>query len=71
MVNATDRRQHPTAYQPGEGGTHDCGYPSSVQGEDGTIVTVYYASDVISEQYNRRRMGFYGAAILYRPEDLP
>ena len=55
----------------GDSGTHDCGYPSSVQREDGVIVTVYYASDVISEQYNRRRMGFHGAAILYRPEDLP
>jgi len=55
----------------GDSGTHDCGYPCSVQREDGTIVTVYYASDVISEQYKRRRMGFHGSAILYRPEDLP
>lgn len=55
----------------GDSSLHDCGYPSSLQRDDGTIVTVYYAWDIVSEQYNRRRMGVHGAALLYRPEDLP
>lgn len=33
----------------------DCGYPSSVQTDDGTIVTAYYCSWV--EQHNRYHMG--------------
>jgi hypothetical protein len=35
--------------------TRDCGYPSSVQRPDGTIVTAYYASGVASHQ--RYHMG--------------
>ena len=44
----------------------DCGYPSSAQMDDGTIVTVYYAWDIVDDP----RMGVHGAALLYRPEDL-
>ena len=55
----------------GDSSLHDCGYPSSVQLDDGTIVTVYYAWDIVSEQYKRRRMGIHGGALRYRPEDLP
>ena len=55
----------------GDSSLHDCGYPSSVQREDGSIVTVYYAWDIVSEQYKRRRMGVHGAALIYSPEDLP
>ena len=51
--------------------TTDCGYPSSVQRDDGTIVTVYYAWDTVAEFDKRRRTGVHGAALLYRPEDLP
>ena len=51
--------------------TTDCGYPSSVQRDDGTIVTVYYAWDTVAEFDQRRRTGVHGAALLYRPEDLP
>ena len=50
----------------GDGGHRDCGYPSSVQRDDGTIVTVYYAWDIVDDP----RMGVHGGALLYRPEDL-
>ena len=49
-----------------DGGNRDCGYPSSVQRDDGTIVTVYYAWDIVDDP----RMGVHAAAIHYRPEDL-
>ena len=50
----------------GDVGHRDCGYPSSAQMEDGTIVTVYYAWDIVDDP----RMGVHGGALLYRPEDL-
>ena len=50
----------------GDSGDLDCGYPSSVQMDDGTIVTVYYAWSIIGDP----RMGVHGGALLYRPEDL-
>ena len=55
----------------GDSSLDDCGYPSSFQRADGTIVTVYYAWDIVSEQYNRRRMGVHGAALPYDAADLP
>ncbi len=55
----------------GDSSTTDCGYPSSVQREDGAIVTVYYAWDTVAEHDKRRRTGIHAAALLYRPEDLP
>ena len=45
----------------------DCGYPSSLQRDDGTIVTVYYAENI----RDVRGTGYHGGALLYRPEDLP
>ena len=50
----------------GDVGGRDCGYPSSVQLDDGTIVTVYDAWSIIDDP----RMGVHGGALLYRPEDL-
>ena len=56
----------------GDSSTRDCGYPSSVQLDDGTIVTVYYACDPVSEAGKAsNRLGPHGAALLYRPEDIP
>ena len=56
----------------GDSSTQDCGYPSSVQRDDGTIVTVYYACDPVSEVGKSiGRLGAHAAALLYRPEDLP
>ena len=58
--------------------TYDYGYPKSVQREDGTIVTVYYAENLPSSpadwtgwQSRKRRMTVHAAALHYRPEDLP
>jgi hypothetical protein len=58
--------------------TYDCGYPKSVQRNDGTIVTVYYAENLPFEPRDwtgwgsrKRRIAVYGAALHYRPEDLP
>ena len=49
----------------------DHGYPSSIQREDGTIVTVYYSSELrIPRQPRPEVLGVHGAAGLYRPEDL-
>jgi len=42
----------------------DCGYPSSAQTDDGTIVTAYYCSWV--EQHNRYHMG----VIRWQPDEL-
>ena len=56
----------------GDSSTRDCGYPSSVQRDDGTIVTVYYACDPVSEVGKASsRPGPHAAALLYRPEDVP
>ena len=58
--------------------TYDCGYPKSVQREDGTIVTVYYAENLplgpdewTGWRSRKRRLAVHGAAVHYRPEDLP
>ena len=50
----------------GDVGDRDCGYPSSVQMDDGTIVTVYYAWSILGDP----RMGVHGGALLYRPEEI-
>ena len=50
----------------GDVGDRDCGYPSSVQMDDGRIVTVYYAWDILGDT----RLGVYGGSLVYRPEDL-
>ena len=57
----------------GDSGTYDCGYPSSVQREDGTIVTAYYAWDSVADNFEKQhhRLGVHGAALLYRAQDLP
>ena len=47
------------------------GYPSNIQTDDGTIVTVYYSSELTIRRHPRPEMlGIHGAAVLYRPEDL-
>jgi hypothetical protein len=58
--------------------TYDCGYPKSVQRDDGTIVTVYYSENLPSGpedwtgwQTRKRRIAVHAAALHYRPEDLP
>ena len=49
----------------------DQGYPSNIQTDDGTIVTVYYSSELTIRRRPRPEMlGIHGAAVLYRPEDL-
>jgi hypothetical protein len=49
----------------------DHGYPSNVQRDDGTIVTVYYSSELhIPRRPRPEVMGIHGAAVHYRPEDL-
>ena len=49
----------------------DQGYPSSIQLDDGTIVTVYYSSELHVEGPSRTEvLGIHAAAVLYRPEDL-
>ena len=57
----------------GDSGAYECGYPSSVQRDDGTIVTVYYAWDNVADNFENQhhRLGVHGAALLYRAEDLP
>ena len=54
----------------GDCSSTDCGYPSSLQREDGAIVTVYYAWDTVAEHEQMRGIGVHGAALIYRPEDL-
>ena len=50
----------------------DQGYPSNVQRDDGAIVTVYYSDmHVASRRPRREIIGIHGAAVIYRPEDLP
>jgi hypothetical protein len=49
----------------------DQGYPSTIQRGDGTIVTVYYSSELhISRRPRPEILGIHGAAVIYRPEDL-
>ena len=49
----------------------DHGYPSNIQRDDGTIVTVYYSSELhIRRRPRPEILGIHGAAVLYRPEDL-
>ncbi|MBT7862303.1 MAG: exo-alpha-sialidase [Gemmatimonadetes bacterium] len=49
----------------------DLGYPSSIQRDDGTIVTVYYSDQLVVSQPRGQTIGIHGAAVTYRPEDLP
>jgi len=54
----------------GDAGT-DQGYPSTVQRDDGTIVTVYYSSELhVPRRPRPEVLGVHGAAVLYRPEDI-
>ena len=49
----------------------DMGYPSNVQREDGTIVTVYYSSSLNLRHGPRQEvLGIHGAAVLYSPEQI-
>jgi sialidase-1 len=52
-------------------GGRDLGYPSSIQREDGAVVTVYYSDQLIVPGPRRETIGIHGAAVVYRPEDLP
>ena len=56
-----------------DSGTTDCGYPSSVQREDGTIITVYYVWDILAERGKAQyeRLGVHGAALHYRAQYVP
>ena len=54
----------------------DCGYPSSIQLDDGMIVTVYYVARSLGPFHEpslneRDLMGPYAAAIKYSAADLP
>ena len=51
--------------------TGDCGYPSSIQREDGTVVTAYYSWDLVSPQRHVHRGSIHAGVVLYDPEDLP
>ena len=49
----------------------DQGYPSTLQREDGAIVTVYYSSELhLSKGTRPEVLGLHGAAVIYNPEDL-
>ena len=51
---------------------NDQGYPSNIQRDDGAIVTVYYSDKHIARRRPRPEIiGIHGAAVIYRPEDLP
>ena len=50
----------------------DLGYPSSIQRDDGAVVTVYYSDQLhIRRGPRSETLGIHGAAVVYRPEDLP
>ena len=58
--------------------TRDCGYPSSAQLADGSIVTAYYAAESngfwqgsFGWHAGPDRLGPHVAVVKYRPEDLP
>ena len=47
------------------------GYPSTIQRDDGAIVTVYYSSDLyFTTPLRSETLGVHAAAVVYRPEDL-
>ena len=49
----------------------DQGYPTTLQRDDGAIVTVYYSSELhISRRPRPEVLGIHGAAVIFRPEDL-
>ena len=53
---------------------YDCGYPSSVQRDDGKIVTAYYAYESQGPWQMWRPeypVGIHAAAVIYDEEDLP
>ena len=55
----------------GDSGSWDQGYPSSIQRDDGTIVTAYYSSELhIIRPRPAEILGIHGAVVIYRPEDL-
>jgi len=54
--------------------TIDCGYPSSIQRDDGKIVTAYYAYESQgpwSMWLPERPVGIHAAAVIYDCDDLP
>ena len=53
-----------------DGGT-DLGYPSNIQRDDGAVVTVYYSDQLRVRGTRPETIGIHGAAVIYRPEDLP
>jgi Neuraminidase (sialidase) len=55
----------------GDASATDQGYPSTVQRDDGTIVTVYYSDELhLRGRSGREVLGIHGAAVLYRSGDL-
>mgnify|MGYP002174883462 CR=1 FL=1 len=49
----------------------DQGYPSTIQRDDGAIVTVYYSSELwVRRKPAPEIIGIHGAAVIYRLEDL-
>ena len=53
-------------------GGEDQGYPSSVQRDDGAIVTVYYSDRLsVAGSHRRETIGIHGAAVIYNAADLP
>lgn len=54
----------------GDSGT-DQGYPSTVQRDDGAIVTVYYSNELhISRRPRPQVLGVHGAAVIYSADDI-
>jgi hypothetical protein len=57
-----------------ESRNYDCGYPSSVQRDDGKILTAYYAYESLGPWEMWRTefpVGIHAAAVLYDENDLP
>lgn len=57
-----------------ESRNYDCGYPSSVQRDDGKIFTAYYAYESLGPWEMWRRefpVGIHAAGVLYDENDLP
>jgi hypothetical protein len=56
-----------------EGTTSDCGYPSSVQLADGSILTAYYIYESLGpfQAVPNQRMGIHAAVVKYHEADLP
>ena len=51
----------------GDSARSDQGYPSTIQRDDGTIVTVYYSHQLY---LGEGELGIHGAAVLFSPDDI-